>query len=196
VAGCSSGSSGSPDAASSSTSPGPAPSASATPTEDPTPSETPDAPDLPESTWAPEPEDAPEPTAAPELPEVEVASDEQAELGTGVEVELSAIRATTVEAQTPGEVSGPAVVVDVVVTNSTSEPVDVSSAVVTLESDGIAGAGTTAGSPSPLTGAVDSGDSAEGTYVFMLDPAADQEVTVTVNYAAGAPVAVFTGRTA
>jgi hypothetical protein len=87
-------------------------------------------------------------------------------------------------------------VVTVSVTNDTTGSIDLSSAVVNLSAvDGEYGVGTTAGSPRPLTGDLAPGGSALGTYVFMLDPAAGRDVNVTVNYGAGEPVALFTGKT-
>ena len=91
---------------------------------------------------------------------------------------------------------GPALRVSVAARNQSGEPQEVDSAVVTLiTDDGEVGVGTTAGSPSPLSGMVEPGATVSGTYVFMLDPASGRNVTVTVNYAAGEPLAVFTGRT-
>ena len=97
--------------------------------------------------------------------------------------------------ETPGEVDGAAVRVTVQARNDSSEPQAVDSAVVTVVAADDYGIGTTAGDPSPLSGVVEPGDTVSGVYVFMLDPAADREVTVSVNYAAGEPVAVFTGKT-
>ena len=69
------------------------------------------------------------------------------------------------------------------------------STVVSLTAaDGTLGIPTTAGDPVPLAGAIAPGASTTGSYVFMLDPAAGRTVSVTVNYAAAEPVAVFTGK--
>ena len=110
-------------------------------------------------------------------------------------IEIIAVDAIEVTAETPGEVDGTAVRVTVQAHNESSEPQSVDSAVVTVLASDDYGIGTTAGDPSPLSGVVAPGDTASGVYVFMLDPAADREVTVSVNYAAGEPVAVFTGKT-
>lgn len=136
------------------------------------------------------------PTAAPELPVIEGESDEEIELDTQVAVTLDSITTTSVEAETPGDMAGEAVEIAVTVTNASSEPQSVDSAVVTLEADdGEHGIPTNAGGGSPLTGVLDPGDSASGSYLFILEPAADRDITVTVNYAAGEPVAQFTGHT-
>lgn len=134
------------------------------------------------------------PTEAPDLPEVEGAADEEIALPTDVVVSLSAVTTTTLTAETPGEQSGPAVVVTVEVANGSSEPQDVSSAVVSLSAeDGEVGVPTWAAPYAPFDGEVDAGATAEATYVFMLDPAHGRSVTVSVNYSAGEPLAVFTG---
>lgn len=137
------------------------------------------------------------PTAAAPVPTQSAALDKPVALGTGATVSLSTIETISVEAKLPGETAGPAVRVTVAVKNEGDEPLDVNSAVVTLSADdGGYGVGTTAGDPDPLQGSVEPGSTVMGTYVFMLDPAKDREVTISVNYAAGDPLAVFTGRTA
>ena len=136
------------------------------------------------------------PTAMPVLPEVTGTLDERIELPTSMIVELTSITTATITAETPGEHSGPALVVSVQVTNSSEHAQSVESAVVMLETgDGELGVPTGADPHGPLHGEVAAGASSEGTYVFMLDPAEQREVTVSVNYSAGEPVAVFTGQT-
>ncbi|MGP5056272.1 hypothetical protein ACTXMW_08915 [Brachybacterium paraconglomeratum] len=149
------------------------------------------------SGWTPpaDPE-AEGPTAAPELPEVQGSVDEAIELPTGVVVSLTGITTTSLEAETPGEYSGPAVVVTVQVVNDSSTAQDVGSAAVSLNAeDGEVGVPTGASPYAPLEGRLAAGETVEGTYVFMLDPASGRTVTVRVNHSAGEPVAVFTGQT-
>ncbi|MEV8024640.1 hypothetical protein [Microbacterium sp. NPDC080220] len=157
------------------------------------PSPTPIDPDAPAPTPSVE---ADAPTKAPAA-EVETGPiDEPIELSTGLVIELDSVSATTVTAATPGEVSGPAVVVKLTARNDSRETADLDSAVVTLTAaNGEYGIGTTAGPNTPLAGDLEPGDSASGSYVFMLDPAADRSVTVSVNYSAGEPVAEFSGKT-
>lgn len=151
----------------------------------------------PTGTWSPSPDDTTGPTAAAPQPTSSAALTEPVTFTTEITVRLVEVEALSVTAQTPGETTGPAVRVTVDVTNNSDAAVDVGSAVVTLMGDGgDYGVGTTAGSPSPLEGTTPAGGTARGTYVFMLDPAQGREVTINVNYAAGEPVAVFTGRTA
>lgn len=146
---------------------------------------------------APQPtEEADAPTKAPDA-EVETGSlDDPIDLSTGLVVELESVSSTTVEAATPGEVSGSAVVVRVIARNDSRKAADLDSAVVTLTAaDGEYGVGTTAGPNKPLAGELEPGSSATGSYVFMLDGAANRAVTVSVNYSAGQPVAEFSGKT-
>lgn len=136
------------------------------------------------------------PTAAPALPEVSGQIDEEVALPTEMVVSLTSITTTTLTAETPGEYTGPAVVVGVRVTNASDEPRPVGSAVVSLVAeDGEMGVPTWASPNDPLQGEVPAGTTAEGTYVFMLDPADERSVSVRVNYSAGEPVATFTGTT-
>lgn len=136
------------------------------------------------------------PTEQPVLPVVDGGLDEEIGLTTGMTIALESIDATEVEAETPGDVAGAAVVVTVTVTNDSSETQSVDSAVVTLETaDGEIGIPTIAGDASPLSGDVAPGTSVDGRYVFMLDPVSGRDVTISVNYAAGEPVARFIGRT-
>lgn len=144
----------------------------------------------------PNAEDKLGPTEQPVLPVVEGGLDEEIDLTTGMTITLGSIDATEVEAETPGDVAGAAVAVIVTVTNTSTETQSVDSAVVTLETaDGEIGIPTIAGGASPLGGDVAPGSSVEGRYLFMLDPVSDREVTISVNYAAGEPVAKFIGRT-
>lgn len=136
------------------------------------------------------------PLEAAPLPTATAAIDEAIELETGMVIEVLRVAPIRVVAQTPGEVDGSAVRVVVAARNGSDEPQSVDSAVVTLAAaDGEHGIGTTAGGPSPLAGTVAPGEVVTGTYVFMLGDADGREVTVSVNYAAGEPVAVFTGPT-
>lgn len=152
----------------------------------------------PSGTWSPPPADASPGPVAPAPNETQSAAlDETVVFGTEIAVSLATLEAVSVTAQTPGETDGPAIRVVVTVANTSEAPVDVDSAVVTLAADGgTYGVGTTAGDPRPLEGIIAPGEQARGTYVFMIDPAHGREVTITVNYAAGEPIAVFTGRTA
>ncbi|HRL80601.1 MAG TPA: hypothetical protein PLK46_09780 [Propioniciclava sp.] len=147
-------------------------------------------------TWTPPASDAPVGPVAPAPVVTRSAdADQPVTFDSAATVTLDSVSAITVGATTPGEVTGPAVKVVVTVANGSQQAVDVSSAVVSLTAaDGTLGIPTTAGDPVPLAGAIAPGASTTGSYVFMLDPAAGRTVSVTVNYAAAEPVAVFTGK--
>lgn len=114
----------------------------------------------------------------------------------GVTVSILSATAGTVTAETPGEMSGAAVIVRVRAENASSTAINLGSAVVTVAAaDGVYAVPSYSEPFSPFAGDIAPGDSAEAVYVFLLDDAADREIEVTVNYAAGAPVAVFTGTT-
>lgn len=143
--------------------------------------------------------DAAQPTTAPvtaaPLPTALGEIGETIAFDTGVSVSIDSVTPVEIEAKTPGEVSGSAVVVKVTAVNDSAEVRSVDSAVVRLTADdGEIGIGTSAGDPAPLHGDIAAGKKATGRYVFMLGSAADRAITVSVNYAAGAPVAVFTGK--
>jgi len=147
----------------------------------------------PDATAAPDAGEGPQ-TAAP-LPTQEATIGEAVAFDTGISVTIQKVEVIDVEAETPGEVSGSAVVVTVAAENGTPDVQNLDSAVVTLDAqDGEVGIGTTAGDPAPLTGSLEPGKSATGRYVFMLGSAAGRDVSVSVNYAAGEPAAIFTGK--
>lgn len=163
--------------------------------DDASPSPSPSATQIlpPTATDAPDAGDGPQEAAS--LPTQEGVIGETIAFDTGISVVIDKVESTTVEAQTPGEVSGTAVVVTVTASNGASEQQSLDSAVVLVSAaDGEPGIGTTAGDPKPLSGSLAPGQSATGRYVFMLGSAAGRDVSVSVNYAAGEPVAIFSGK--
>ena len=165
--------------------PTPVPDPTTTPTETP-PATTPVPPSTPgsvESTVAPKPEVSKKP----------VKLDRASKTGTGLTAKLISVKATTAKAQLPGEVAGPALVVTVDVTNSSSKPVDLSAVVVTLlDADEAPGSEMTTKPADPLSGTVDAGSTARGVYVYTVPKNKRSPITVTVSIS-DAPVLVFTG---
>lgn len=157
----------------------------------------PGPPPTPTGTWTPAASNAPEgPTAAASLPTRSATLTGSVAFGSKVTVRLTDVSAIAVKGVTPGETSGPAVRVKVTVTNGSTAAINLDSATVSLVTDkGDPGIGTTAGNANPLQGRVAPGATGSGTYIFMLSPAKGRSVIVNVNYAAGQPIAVFTGRT-
>lgn len=112
----------------------------------------------------------------------------------GITVRIDSVTAGTVKAKTPGEVSGSVAIVHVTAENGSSSKQDLGSAVATMTaSDGTYAVPTFSSPFSPFTGSIKPGARQEAVYVFLLDSAAGRKVEVTINYAAGAPLAVFTG---
>lgn len=143
---------------------------------------------------APADPEAEGPTEAPPLEEAHAELDESIPLPTGMSVRLDSIETTAISPETPGEIAGSAVIVSVTLENTSEAAQNVDSAVVMVTtSDGEMGIATTAGPNSPLRGDVEPGAEATGSYVYMLEPAKGREVTISVNYAAGEPLALFSG---
>ncbi|WP_010533412.1 hypothetical protein [Brachybacterium squillarum] len=158
--------------------------------DDPTPEE-------PTSTWeAPADPEEVGPTAAPEVHETEAGIDETAEVGDGLVVSLGEIGATEVEAATPGEVDGPALVVEVEISNDGEEAQDLGSTTVSVETaDGELAVPTFSEPFAPFEGELAAGESTSALYVFLLEDPTDREVTVTVQPTPGDTASVFTGTT-
>lgn len=147
------------------------------------------------TTWtAPADPAAEGPSAAPEVPQESSDLDSDIALSTGMTVSIASMTTIAVKAETPGEVDGSAVVVTVALHNTSDSPQSIDSAVVMLETaDGQVGIATTAGPNQPFSGTIEPGDTATGAYVFMLDDPQGRDVTVSVNYSAGEPIALFAG---
>ena len=111
-----------------------------------------------------------------------------------VVVSLVTIQSLTVGVSGPGEVAGPALAVTVKISNNSSKPVDVSSAVVTLlDAQGQVGTPTPASPAAPFTGSIQPGASASGVYVFGVAKTQRNPIDVYVSYTAGAATAHFVG---
>ncbi|MFJ6533855.1 DUF4352 domain-containing protein [Microbacterium sp. NPDC091662] len=135
------------------------------------------------------------PTEGPVLTEENGALDAPITLSTDMVVTIDKISTTTIKPETPGEYAGSAVVVTLSVANDSKRAQSVDSAVVSLVTDdGDIGVSTTAGPNEPLQGELAAGAKTTGTYVFMLDPTKGRSVKISVNYAAGEPVATFAGQ--
>jgi hypothetical protein len=134
---------------------------------------------------------------APAAPVQEAELDDVVTLDTGVRVSVTEITGLTVEAETPGEVAGPAVAATIRFENESGHPLDLGGAMVTLvDAAGNVAAPTTSEPAAPAGGTLDDGGTAEGTYVFRMPEDTRNAVALTVDYAAGAPVVVFHGSVA
>lgn len=127
-------------------------------------------------------------------PTHEIELGDTAELEGGVNVTVSEVEALDVEAKTPGEIAGPAVALTLTVENTSDESVDMSTAMVSVTgSKDSFGQPTTSEPYSPFLGAVAPGETASGIYVFRLPADERGSLEVTVEYIAGAPIALFVG---
>lgn len=134
---------------------------------------------------------------APAVPVQDAQLDEVVTLETGVRVSVVELTGITVEAETPGELAGPAVVATIRFENESGEPLDIGGAMVSLlDAAGSLAVPTTSSPAAPAIGTLDDGAVAEGTYVFRIPEDTRHEITLTVDYAAGAPVVVFHGSVA
>ncbi|MFE7845376.1 DUF4352 domain-containing protein [Microbacterium sp. NPDC057407] len=117
-----------------------------------------------------------------------------AELEGGVNVTVSEVEQLEVKAETPGEIAGPAVALTLTVENDSGESIDLSTAMVSVTgSKDSYGQATTSEPYSPFLGSLEPGEEASGIYVFRLPAEERDSLQVTVEYIAGAPIALFTG---
>lgn len=128
-------------------------------------------------------------------PTVSTSMKKPADVGGGITVDVAHVRRLAVKAKTPGEIAGPAVAITLTVDNAGKKPVDLSTAMVSVTgSDGAYGQPTTSDPYAPFTGPVEAGGSESGTYVFRLPADQRKSLSVTVEYVAGAPIALFVGK--
>lgn len=181
--------------------PAPAPASSApVPSAASTPAGTPTSPSATPSTSAPappEPSSGGEESTEPARP-VETAAPKKLDESSrtaGAEVSLESVRATTIKATTPGDSSGPGVLVRLSMTNTSSKTLDTSFVQVNVNNDAGDPGTFVSGSPTdPITGSLRSGRTATGTYAFLLDDATSAPVSVLVYVTSGQPVVQFRGR--
>lgn len=135
-------------------------------------------------------EDQPVPAAAA----AETPLDRPAELDDGMVIAVTEAERVETKAETPGEIAGPAVAVRLKITNGTDSTVDLSSVMVSLTgADGAFGQPTTSAPAAPFSGEIAAGGDAVGTYVFGIPAEQRDDLSITVEYVAGAPVALFVG---
>ena len=80
------------------------------------------------------------------------------------------------------------------VDNASDEAIDLSTAMVSVTgSGGSYGQATTSEPYSPFLGSVEPGAEASGVYVFRLPAEERDSLQVSVEYVAGAPIALFVG---
>lgn len=123
-----------------------------------------------------------------------VSLDEPAEFGTGVVAEVVGVESVTVEGGLPGERRGPGVAITVALTNGTSEAISLDHVIVDLvEPDGGSATPIDSSGTEPLSGVLEPGATATGTYHYYLPLDAREGVSLTISYATGVPTVVLIG---
>ena len=142
------------------------------------------------------PEASPGPTIDPDFgrPVADtVPRDQPADFGDRVTARIAAITSVTATGSQPGEVSGPAVQVDVEITNGTSAELSLGTVTV----NAYYGADLTPAAPysQPRSAAFPAtlgpGATATARYVFSVPTDAQDSVVITVDKSAGDPIVVF-----
>jgi hypothetical protein len=142
-----------------------------------------------------------QPTPAPSstpgtMPELApVAPDEPAESDDGLIAEITAMKAVEGEAVQAGEIAGPSVQFTLKLSNDTDSAIDLGLVAVNV----YIGEGRTPAigliqpGGAPFEGTLDAGETAEGVYVYNIPEDQRGDVTLTLDYLAGAPAFVFRG---
>lgn len=135
------------------------------------------------------------PTTGPHETLAPVRLDGTARPGSGIMAELSSIRAIESSATVPGDVAGPALEVEVAITNDKQRPVDLTQTVVNL----YYGAAATPGEPNAsgstqIASSVAPGKTARATFVFRVPRDQRGRVTVELDMGVRHSVALFRGR--
>lgn len=180
---------------------GPTPSASSSPDPSPGPDGTESAvpPVEPgaEPEPAPEGEPAPADPALPELPAplTPRALTEEVEIGPEAVARVSRLESVQGEPQGVGEIAGPALRFTVEVENTGTEPIPIQDAVINVTYGSEATPATEVSGPGrqPFAGQIAPGASATGTFVFLVPSEERGAVSISLEYRAGAPIAVFAG---
>lgn len=114
-------------------------------------------------------------------------------LSSAVTVSVEAVERRRVKAISPGEVTGPGIVLRLSITNDSDAAIDVSSASVTLlygKANSVA-TPTTAEPSRPFGGQIGPGETTRSAYVFEVPQRSVSPLAILVQYQAGAVVARF-----
>lgn len=116
-------------------------------------------------------------------------------LDQGVRIWVSDMQAIEATDARPGELGGPAVQFDVLITNESDAPLDLATLAVNTEygPDVVPASTVSGGSASPLTGIVPVGSTVRGTYVFVVPEDKRSPLRITVDLAAEDPIVTFEG---
>lgn len=135
------------------------------------------------------------PAAGPDTPEAPpVAFDASPAVLAGVTARVKSVTAVDGAAALPGEVTGPAVLAELELTNDSGAPIDLSTTVVNLAYGADrTPANTFSTGTSSFSGTLDTGSSAAASYVFAVPTDEQGELRLTLDYSVDVPVVVFEG---
>jgi hypothetical protein len=117
-----------------------------------------------------------------------------ANFGGGVTARIAKISSVIGKANLPGEISGPAIAVTIVLMNATSKTIKLESVVNLYSGRARTPALTISSSPTaPFKGSVPPGKSATAVYTFTLAVPDRADVRIEFSYSPSAPVVLFDG---
>ncbi|WP_299038916.1 hypothetical protein [uncultured Pseudokineococcus sp.] len=121
-----------------------------------------------------------EPVATRTLPPVDVG--EEGRFESGLVATVEEVVPVRLDARGPGEVAGPGHAVVLELENGSSAPVDLAGVAVSATSeDGTPAVPSSSSAAEPLTGALEPGGTARGTYVFAAPEGASLRIQVEQN---------------
>ncbi len=135
--------------------------------------------------------------ATQELPVAEpVAIDGGSAATGGVDIRVTSTEAVDGEARGIGEIAGPSVRFTVSIANGGKDPVDLSSAVITVEAgaDRLPCSELSGPDSVPFPAVVNPGETVTGKFVFLIPVESRSDVSVFVNFSVDAAVAAFKGQ--
>ena len=149
------------------------------------------------SSSTPRPTETPDPSAPSSQPPVAITDPATPDAAPGVTVAIANLTAVDGEAVLPGDVAGPAIRFDVVIHNGSAAELSLAVAHVNVYygSDQTPASDLSAPGAVPFPASAAAGADATGTFVFTVPVDQRDDVTITLDYAAGAPALVFHGAT-
>lgn len=120
---------------------------------------------------------------------------ETADIGTGLTLQVSDIKAVTGEARVQGEIAGPALWVEIRAENGTGQPVSLATAQVEITYGADAAPGIALSGPdvSPFPSSLAPGKAAKAAYVYGVPIDQRDQIQVIVYVSTDSPVVVFEG---
>jgi hypothetical protein len=124
--------------------------------------------------------------------------EESANFGNRVSARVVASKPVEIDAEGPGEVSGPGILINLKITNNSGKRINLDNVTMTLGY----GSEKTPANPAyfqaakPIDGKLADGESTTGTYVFRIPTSQRDNVEIWLDYSASEPIVVFIGSVA